>query len=76
MAIKVSYPIRTIESYYTCANVCLTFGIMLDWMDYKAAEEASKKMKVPTKVIRTPGGHHMYIDDPEEFNRVVVDEMK
>lgn len=45
-------------------------------MDYKAAEEARKNMKVPTKVIRTPGGHHMYIDDPEEFNQVVVEEMK
>ncbi|KAI8335520.1 Alpha/Beta hydrolase protein [Chlamydoabsidia padenii] len=47
-----------------------------DWMDYKAAEEARKKMEVPTKIIRTPGGHHMYIDDPEEFNHVVVEELK
>ncbi|KAI8086614.1 Alpha/Beta hydrolase protein [Halteromyces radiatus] len=47
-----------------------------DWMDYQAAEEASKKMQVSTKVIRTPGGHHMYIDDPEAFNRVMVEEMK
>ncbi|CAO3589532.1 unnamed protein product [Absidia cylindrospora] len=48
-----------------------------DWMDYKAAEEARKKMKVNTKVIRiSDGGHHMYIDNPQEFNTAMVDEMK
>ncbi|KAI7870671.1 Alpha/Beta hydrolase protein [Spinellus fusiger] len=47
-----------------------------DWMDYRAAEKASKLMKVPVKIIRiSSGGHHMYIDNPEEFNREMAKEM-
>ncbi|CAO3617080.1 unnamed protein product [Cunninghamella blakesleeana] len=48
-----------------------------DWMDYKAAEQAQKGMSVPTKVIRIPyGGHHMYIDSPDEFNNVLIKILK
>ncbi|KAI9316780.1 Alpha/Beta hydrolase protein [Dichotomocladium elegans] len=47
-----------------------------DWMDYKAAEKAKEHMKVPVKVIRIPyGGHHMYLDNPDEFNDVVYNEL-
>ncbi|CAG8469834.1 16991_t:CDS:2 [Dentiscutata erythropus] len=47
-----------------------------DWMDYRAAVEASKNMKVPTKVITIQdAGHHLYLDNPIEFNKAVVAEM-
>ncbi|CAG8800969.1 25588_t:CDS:1, partial [Gigaspora rosea] len=47
-----------------------------DWMDYRAAVEASKKMKVPTKVIRIQdAGHHLYLDNPIDFNKAIVTEM-
>jgi len=47
-----------------------------DWMDYKAAEEACKKMNVYTKIYRvSEGGHHMYLDNHEEFNDVVLQEL-
>ncbi|PHZ09475.1 alpha/beta-hydrolase [Rhizopus microsporus ATCC 52813] len=47
-----------------------------DWMDYKAAEEAKEHMKVPAKVIRIAnGGHHMYLENPKDFNRICCDEM-
>ncbi|KAI8064803.1 Alpha/Beta hydrolase protein [Gilbertella persicaria] len=49
----------------------------VDWMDYKAAERAKEHMKVPVKVIRVPeGGHHMYLDNPEYFNKVIREEMQ
>ncbi|CAO3646773.1 unnamed protein product [Mucor hiemalis] len=49
----------------------------VDWMDYKAAEKAKSIMQVPSKVIRVPsGGHHMYLENPEFFNKVVRDEMQ
>lgn len=48
-----------------------------DWMDYRAAVKARKFMSVPTKVILVPhGGHHMYLDNPEDFNHVIRQEMK
>ncbi|CDS11605.1 hypothetical protein LRAMOSA03868 [Lichtheimia ramosa] len=47
-----------------------------DWMDYKAAEKAKAHMQVPVKVIRIPyGGHHMYLDNPDEFNNVMREEL-
>ncbi|ORX48515.1 alpha/beta-hydrolase [Hesseltinella vesiculosa] len=47
-----------------------------DWMDYRAAEEAQKTMKVPTKVLRVPyGGHHMYLDNPDGFNEAMQEEI-
>ncbi|ORZ00480.1 Alpha/Beta hydrolase protein [Syncephalastrum racemosum] len=47
-----------------------------DWMDYRAAEKAKQNMRVEAKVIRVPhGGHHMYLDNPEHFNRVVMEEL-
>ncbi|CAG8502699.1 2798_t:CDS:2 [Ambispora gerdemannii] len=47
-----------------------------DWMDYRAAEEAATTMSVPTKVIRIPrAGHHLYLDNPPDFDKAVVAEM-
>ncbi|CAG8490613.1 1782_t:CDS:2, partial [Scutellospora calospora] len=47
-----------------------------DWMDYRAAVKAKINMKVPTKVIVIPdAGHHLYLDNPIEFNKAVVTEM-
>ncbi|KAF7721126.1 hypothetical protein EC973_005373 [Apophysomyces ossiformis] len=47
-----------------------------DWMDYRAAEKASKNMKVPTKIVRIPGGgHHMYLDESELFDIALAKEM-
>ncbi|CAG8491751.1 9707_t:CDS:2 [Acaulospora morrowiae] len=47
-----------------------------DWMDYRAAEKASSKMRVPTKVIRIPdAGHHLYLDNPVEFDKAVISVM-
>jgi cardiolipin-specific phospholipase len=46
----------------------------IDWMDYRSAEEASKKMSVYTKIYRiNEGGHHMYLDNHDEFNDVVTE---
>ena len=48
-----------------------------DWMDYKAAEKAVPSMKVPAKVLRVKyGGHHMYLDNPDEFNEMMEKELK
>jgi cardiolipin-specific phospholipase len=42
----------------------------LDWMDYRHAAVASKRMDVPTKIERIPaGGHHMYLENAAEFDR-------
>ncbi|RUS28823.1 Alpha/Beta hydrolase protein [Jimgerdemannia flammicorona] len=47
-----------------------------DWMDYKAAERAREFMGVPTKVLRIPeAGHHLYLDNPKDFDAAVVTEM-
>jgi cardiolipin-specific phospholipase len=47
-----------------------------DWMDYKAAEKAKEAMDVPVKIVRIPnGGHHMYLENPEEFNKVMEEEL-
>ncbi|GBC04047.1 hypothetical protein RclHR1_05490010 [Rhizophagus clarus] len=47
-----------------------------DWMDFRAAEKAKKLMNVPVKVERIPdAGHHLYLDNPTEFNRAVIKEM-
>lgn len=49
----------------------------VDWMDYKAAEKAKSIMQVPSKVFRVPsGGHHMYLENPEYFNKIIRDEMQ
>lgn len=48
-----------------------------DWMDYKAAEKVKHTMNVPVKIIRiSDGGHHMYLENPEEFNKAIREEMK
>lgn len=48
-----------------------------DWMDYKAAVKAKEFMKVPVKIFRvSDGGHHMYLDNPEEFNKIIREEMQ
>lgn len=47
-----------------------------DWMDHRKAEAAVETMNVPTKVITIPGaGHHVYLDNPTDFDKAVVKEM-
>ncbi|KAI9490194.1 Alpha/Beta hydrolase protein [Zychaea mexicana] len=47
-----------------------------DWMDYKAAEQAKVHMKVPVKILRVKyGGHHMYLDNPDQFNEMMTKEL-
>jgi len=42
-------------------------------MDYRAAIKASDIMPLKPRVIRIPGaGHHLFIDNPEEFNKIVI----
>lgn len=46
-----------------------------DWMDYRNAEEAAENMVVPVKILRIPdSGHQLYLENPDEFNRAVVEE--
>ncbi|RIA97216.1 Alpha/Beta hydrolase protein [Glomus cerebriforme] len=47
-----------------------------DWMDFRAAEKAKTLMKVYVKVKRIPdAGHHLYLDNPTDFNKAVIEEM-
>lgn len=47
-----------------------------DWMDSTAAEKAKKVMKVPVKIISIAnGGHHMYLENPVDFNKAIIEEM-
>ncbi|CAG8439772.1 530_t:CDS:2 [Funneliformis mosseae] len=47
-----------------------------DWMDYRAAEKAKNSMKVPVKIEIVPkAGHHLYLDNPIDFNKFVIKEM-
>ncbi|GMI83105.1 hypothetical protein like AT4G24160 [Hibiscus trionum] len=40
-----------------------------DWMDYKGAQEARKKMKVPCEIIRVPqAGHFVFLENPDGFH--------
>ncbi|EPS65805.1 hypothetical protein M569_08972 [Genlisea aurea] len=44
-----------------------------DWMDYRGAMEARKRMKVPCEIIRVPqGGHFVFIDNPSAFHSAVL----
>lgn len=49
-----------------------------DWMDepagHQAAQIANKKPGGDVKVVQIPGaGHHCYLDNPQNFNQVVID---
>jgi cardiolipin-specific phospholipase len=47
-----------------------------DWMDFHAAEKAKTLMKVPVEVKKIPdAGHHLYLDNPTDFNKAVIKEM-
>lgn len=41
---------------------CISYSttLLIDWMDYKAAEKAKAHMQVPVKVIRIPYGGKKY----------------
>ncbi|KAK8692007.1 hypothetical protein V6N13_075492 [Hibiscus sabdariffa] len=40
-----------------------------DWMDYKGAQEARQKMKVPCEIIRVPqAGHFVFLENPDGFH--------
>ncbi|XP_002987001.2 1-acylglycerol-3-phosphate O-acyltransferase [Selaginella moellendorffii] len=44
-----------------------------DWMDYKGGIEASKRMKVPSEVIRVrKGGHFVFLDNAVAFHAAVL----
>lgn len=44
-----------------------------DWMDYKGAEAACQKMKVPKEIIRVPkGGHFVFLDNARGFEAAVL----
>jgi len=59
----------------TYRYLCLVDG-MHDWMDYRAGEEARKTMSVPTKLKRiSNAGHHLYLDNPPEYDYAIVEEM-
>lgn len=46
-----------------------------DWMDHRYAEEASKSMTVPVKIIRIPEtGHQLYLEQPAAFNATIIAE--
>lgn len=48
-----------------------------DWMDYKHAVHASQSMTVKTSIVRvSDAGHHLYIDNADEYNRVVLNMLK
>lgn len=47
-----------------------------DWMDKRGAIDASKTMKVPTKIVEIESsGHQMFLDNIEAFSRFIVDEV-
>lgn len=47
-----------------------------DWMDRNHAESAASEMQVPVRIISVPdAGHHLNLDNPEEFNRIVTEEV-
>lgn len=44
-----------------------------DWMDYKGAENACKKMTVAKEIIRVPkGGHFVFMDNASGFHSAVL----
>lgn len=69
----------SMPTYFICTMiVVLLFSYVLvdgesDWMDHEHAEAAASHMRVPTKIIRiSNAGHQLYLDNPEEFNRIVA----
>lgn len=44
-----------------------------DWMDRRHAEEAAEKMTVPVEIVSVShAGHHLHMDNPAEFNRILA----
>lgn len=44
-----------------------------DWMDFRGAEEARKRMNVPCEIIRVPqGGHFVMLDNAPGFDAAVT----
>lgn len=47
-----------------------------DWMDRTHAEQAAASMTVPVKILSVPeAGHHLHMDNPDEFTRIVASEI-
>jgi cardiolipin-specific phospholipase len=45
-----------------------------DWMDRRHAEAVAQHMTVPVDIVSVKGaGHHLNIDNPEEFNRLLME---
>eukprot|EP00128_Syssomonas_multiformis_P012200 Colp12_sorted_trinity150504_noHs@19534 len=48
-----------------------------DWMDKRFAYEVQSKINAPSKVVVVEhAGHHLYLDNPDEFNAVVLAELE
>ncbi|RKP38860.1 Alpha/Beta hydrolase protein [Dimargaris cristalligena] len=48
-----------------------------DWMDYRGAEAAAARMRVPTKIVHIgDAGHNLMVENPEDFNAFLIQEMK
>ena len=48
-----------------------------DWIDYRNAVDAAEGMQVTHAVIRVPNsGHHLYLDNYNEFNKICADLIK
>lgn len=48
-----------------------------DWMDHRYAEACAGNMRVTVKILRVPdAGHQLYLEQPEEFNRIVAEECR
>lgn len=44
-----------------------------DWMNYKGAQEARKRMNIPCEIIRVPqAGHFVFIDKAKQFHSAVL----
>jgi cardiolipin-specific phospholipase len=50
----------------------------IDWMDPEAARQLirAKHKHVRSVSIVPDGGHHMYLENPEAFNKVLLDEVR
>jgi cardiolipin-specific phospholipase len=47
-----------------------------DWMDKRHAAAAAEKMTVEVDIISvSQAGHHLNLDNPQEFNRIVADQV-
>ena len=47
-----------------------------DWMDESSGRVAASSMPAGAKVHQVPlAGHHLYMENPSWYNRVIIDEI-